>query len=339
MIAALILAGIVLVAFLTLAYTRKWQWTGLAAIPARGDEPGRAAKTLWDWMQLFLVPLVLALAAFGLALAQDTRQQEQEDKRAKRERERAEENAREETLRTYLQQMSQLMLETPLTLPNKRGTRPSQSERNAVTLARTLTLTALSRLDGVRKGRVVQFLTEARLIGSTYRAEPASLVPLLSTQPLRPSRISLEGADLRGLVIRDRLLIDPGRWDSVVDLSGADLRKAVFEGATLMVDFTGADLREANFARVYVMIASFDFSCLSGARFTDARLGPLGGQEAGRAGRADLDRRRVLASLTMNDARGRDVDFSGTEIAGHKLQPDCWQGGRTPGVPGWVRIG
>src|SRR6266404_2127332 len=41
------------------------QWTGFGAAPtnAQGQELSRA-KTLWDWIGLLIVPLVLALAAF-----------------------------------------------------------------------------------------------------------------------------------------------------------------------------------------------------------------------------------------------------------------------------------
>src|SRR3712207_3068093 len=35
-------------------YRYKWQWTGLSK------------KTLWDWMQLLIIPIVLAIGAFAL---------------------------------------------------------------------------------------------------------------------------------------------------------------------------------------------------------------------------------------------------------------------------------
>ena len=67
---------------------------------------------------------------------------------------------REDTLRAYLQQMSDLI--------GRRGLRSPRSDANAEpTLARTLTLIALRRLDGARKGLVVQFLKEADLINTT----------------------------------------------------------------------------------------------------------------------------------------------------------------------------
>jgi hypothetical protein len=106
-----------------------------------------------------IVPLVLALAALVLNAAQVARDRKQEERRAAQERKveerraardraSAEDRAREETLATYLRQMSDLMT---------RGGRATAD-------AQTLTLVALRRLDGARKGLVVQFLHEAELI-------------------------------------------------------------------------------------------------------------------------------------------------------------------------------
>jgi hypothetical protein len=47
-----------------------WDWTGF------GD------KTAWDWMQLLIVPLVLAVGALSFNEAQTTRQLETEERRA-----------------------------------------------------------------------------------------------------------------------------------------------------------------------------------------------------------------------------------------------------------------
>jgi hypothetical protein len=69
MLAALLglLAVIAAVVFTVVAYRRDWRWTGLPANPGDGTpaNPPRPAKTMWDWLQLLIVPLVLALAAFA----------------------------------------------------------------------------------------------------------------------------------------------------------------------------------------------------------------------------------------------------------------------------------
>src|SRR4051794_21216566 len=73
---------------IVLAYKRRWHWTGLPAHPGnkRRGQPSAPAKTLWDWLQLLIVPLVLAGVAFALNASQASRQQHQEDLRAQSDR-------------------------------------------------------------------------------------------------------------------------------------------------------------------------------------------------------------------------------------------------------------
>lgn len=45
------------VAFIIVAYRRRWAWTGFVTGPGRGAPDGQASKSLWDWLQLLIVPL------------------------------------------------------------------------------------------------------------------------------------------------------------------------------------------------------------------------------------------------------------------------------------------
>ena len=64
------------------------------------------------------------------------------------------------------------------------------------------------------------------------------------------------GADLRG-----------------IDLSGADLRRAVFDNANLEgANLTGADLRKASFKRSNLMKAAFDGADMRDASFIKAKM-------------------------------------------------------------------
>lgn len=59
-----------------------------------------------------------------------------------------------------------------------------------------------------------------------------------------------------------------------VDLSGADLRRAIFDRADLEgADLSGADLRNASFREANLMKAALDGADLRNARFIKARLG------------------------------------------------------------------
>ncbi len=334
MLAALIaVVAIAAIAFTVTAYRRDWSWTGLPADPGDGSpvNPPRTAKTLWDWLQLLVVPLVLALAAFALNAAQADRDRRQEDRRAaqqrvfdqrraEREQANAQDRAREDTLRTYLRQMSQLITDSGLAAPRH----PADPDTKA--LARTLTLVALRRLDGPRKGVLVQFLAEAGLIMQTvpwYRTSRGWRAGAISrSQP----RVSLVGADLRGAVMPIHLGSEfvsgprgTGLRSRAAAFEDADLRAADFRGRDLTgVSFRRADLRGARFDRASLSGTLFEAACLSGATFIAAREEPSldsGADFSGAAGRgvdftdAVLDNALVWAQLV-------DVKLTGASTTG-----------------------
>jgi uncharacterized protein YjbI with pentapeptide repeats len=259
------------IGFVAAAYWRHWTWTGFTELGSGEEgEAAQPAKRLWDWLQLLLIPLALAAAAFVLNQLQSDREHQREDRQAAAERLREDrrvaaerlgtnERTHEEVLRAYLQQISQLMLDRELLRSAE------LSEVRAV--ARTLTLTAVRRLDGERKGLVVRFLLEARLINGDdpkvdlrnadlrYTALQGATIPQQATR-LRaivrrenPRRTSLtnanfSGADLRGADLRRADL-------RRANFFGADLRKVALSDARLHgADLTYADLRGTDLRRV-----------------------------------------------------------------------------------------
>jgi hypothetical protein len=175
----------------------------LLAIAGAGRSwTGFRGKTVWDWLQLLIVPLMLVAIGLGFALQQDARQQRVEDQRAEAERELAEQRAQDEALQAYLSQMGSLLLEKKL--------RESKSDSEVRTLARARTLTVLSRLDPSRKANVMQFLVEAQLV-----QRPEGRGPI----------ISLRGADLSEADLRGAVLLEGADLTNTI-LRGADLRYA-----------------------------------------------------------------------------------------------------------------
>src|SRR5918993_1811708 len=86
---------------------------------------GFRGKTVWDWMDLLIVPLVLVVIGLVFTMLQDARQQEIENQRARQaqnienqraeaERELAEQRAQDEALQAYLDQIGNLLLERDL---------------------------------------------------------------------------------------------------------------------------------------------------------------------------------------------------------------------------------
>jgi hypothetical protein len=115
-VAALLIASIAFVVAVTvgiiLAYVRGWRWTGfIGEVPNQGGgKRVSGRKTLWDWMELLIVPAVLAGIAFAFSSAQTERDRRQEARRAARELAIAADNRRQDALRDYLERMSNLIL-------------------------------------------------------------------------------------------------------------------------------------------------------------------------------------------------------------------------------------
>ncbi len=152
---------IVLIILIILGYIFNWGWTGLGPYispPHPKDSDFQRGKTLWDWLQLLIIPVVLAVAGYVINLTISRGEQEATEQRAQSEREAAakraeteqkiaEDNQRETALQAYIDKMSELLLEKHL--------RESQPEDEVRKIARVRTLTTLHRLGGKRKRSVI----------------------------------------------------------------------------------------------------------------------------------------------------------------------------------------
>jgi flagellar basal body-associated protein FliL len=195
----------------------------LAIGGATSSWTGFRGKTVWDLLQLLIVPLALAVIGLWFAAQQDARQQQTENQRAEAERELAAQRAQDEALQTYLNQMSNLLLEKDL--------HNSEEDSEVRTLARARTLTVLGRLNGERNATVVQFLREAKLIGEK---DPV----------VRLDTSYLHGANLS--------IVHLGNVDlSHANLRRADLRRAVLSGANL----SNADLTDVHVSEGQLLTA------------------------------------------------------------------------------------
>jgi Pentapeptide repeats (8 copies) len=181
--------------------------------------------TILDWLKLLIVPAAIAGVGIWFNRQQQERQQDAETQRTQ-----------DEVLRAYLDQMRQLLLDKDKPL------RQSKEGDEVSTLARALTLTALSQLDGGRKGILIRFLSEARLIqGRPGSSGLGSGVPgWAQGRPI----IGLTSADLSSIDLKDADL-------NYVILGEANLRGANLRGADLSntvlfnTDLTGANLLDA----------------------------------------------------------------------------------------------
>ena len=191
-------------------------------------------KTLWDWLNLLgvlAIPVAVGFGTVWFTQAQQHRDQElaqlQHDRdqrladqraqadhdaaerRAQTERDIATDNQRAAALQAYIDSMSTLLLDNKILSG-------AAHVYKLPTIARVRTLTLLPRLDGDRKGSVLQFLHDSGLIEIGRKIA------------------DLNGADLSSAHLNGALLYG-------ADLSGANLSGANLRGAIL----TRADLTDA----------------------------------------------------------------------------------------------
>ncbi len=176
-----VLVGLVLLGYATV-------WTGFGEFISATGEFQRG-KTLWDWLELLLLPLVIAGTVSALAVWKWRSDRRQAELQLEQERELAwkkveselqmadlrkdshleaseiqsrtnrviaKDRLHEETLNVYLDRMSELVLE--------RGLQTADPDDTVRTIARSRTLTALVGLDSERKGTILEFLYSAKLI-------------------------------------------------------------------------------------------------------------------------------------------------------------------------------
>jgi uncharacterized protein YjbI with pentapeptide repeats len=250
-IAILVVAIIMVIAIALILIGYLFDWTGfnVYTVAVKSNATSGTAlptnitvylpsKTLYDWMQLLFIPVVLAIAGFwfnhrerkaaelraeieqNAAERRATAEREIEQQRAKTERDIAEDNQREAALQAYINEMSELLLHENL--------RKSMPEDEVRKIARVRTLTVLPRLDSKRKRNVILFLYESGLIIKDNRI------------------IDLGGADLKEADLSGSRLVGVSLVSA--NLGGANLRKAYLREA----DLRGADLFKANLRFAYL---------------------------------------------------------------------------------------
>src|SRR6266566_7703030 len=123
----LIIATVVIVAVIIFAlavYWFGWDWTGFTSATGptlKPNEQYRPAKTLWDVLQLLIVPIILAIGGFWLNQIQKRREEKATEQRVEAERKAAEQRAQTEreivednqheiALQMYIDKMSELLL-------------------------------------------------------------------------------------------------------------------------------------------------------------------------------------------------------------------------------------
>jgi uncharacterized protein YjbI with pentapeptide repeats len=273
-----------------------WDWTGFIAYTPPTPQFQRG-KTLWDWLQLLIVPVILAASAGfftwwsarteqQIAKQRYERDQQIADQRYKQDQELALEKQHEDLLQSYLDRMADLLIREHLC--------SSKPDAEARMVARTRTISTLIQLDNKRARTVFVFLKEAQLL--------EELDPVLSFKNADLSIVKWGGINLSGFSLSGANLSEATL--SRANLSGANLSGANLSGA----DLSEATLSEANLSRANLSGATLSKATLIEATLIEATLS-----------RADLS----MADLSRADLSGADLsganlsraDLSGADLS------------------------
>jgi uncharacterized protein YjbI with pentapeptide repeats len=231
-------------------------------------------KTLWDWLQLLIVPIVIALLAGLFTTVQILYQQAAEerlqeritDQNAEIQRFIEEQRAQSASIGAYLDLMTQLLLERNL----------KDSDENSVVraIAQAQTTRVLRDADSSSKQTVLLFLRDSGLISKDGQPPIVDLsnadlsetdLSLTDLSDVDMSAANLRGADLNtsdlsNADLKSAYLKNANLSDA--HLEGADIRFAGLRDA----DLSGANLKEANLSGASLLRADLRKTDLSGAQ-------------------------------------------------------------------------
>lgn len=271
----------------------KYPATGFSDYVSPNEEFQRG-KTFWDWMQLLVIPLVLAWVAYSLA----NKQKEKEVEIAYIEKS-------ENALQNYLDYMTRLMIEYKYL--------DKKLIESASRLMRARTLTVLEQLNGKQKGHLLRFLIETKLLDKTktYLNMKRANLTGVELDPGGYTEFNLDGVNLdkadlefchfydvqmNGISLRNANLVgvnlEAASLQSILltqsdlyyaKLSKARMYKADLQDANLEAtdlceailsrsNLRGANLRESKAMKTHLDSADLSFTNLSYADFEGANM-------------------------------------------------------------------
>src|SRR5258708_27945511 len=77
----------------------------------RFNETGFTKKSLWDWLQLLIIPAVLAVGGYLFSFTASRNERKASDRHNQTEREIAQDNQHETAFQEYIDKMSELLLD------------------------------------------------------------------------------------------------------------------------------------------------------------------------------------------------------------------------------------
>jgi hypothetical protein len=242
---------------------------------------GFRGRTVWDWLQMLVVPLMLVAVGFWFTTQQEVRQQQIEDQRSQ-----------DTALQAYFDGMTNLLIDEQGTQLRKLE---PDTEVQRLIQARTETLFAI--LDKDREVSVVLFLARSDVIpkGDPLISLAGIDLSFIDLREIDLSETSLAASNLAHAILTNANLSNSDLRNA--DLSEANLSRADLSKADLgNADLGNADLGDANLSEANLSDAKLSDADLTDANLTDADLTDAKGWT-----REQLTAARSLERATMPD--------------------------------------
>jgi len=275
----------------------------------KAKNTGFETKTLWDWMELLIIPAVLAGGATLLNRSERALERKIAEDRAKLERDLATDRQQEAALQNYFDRISELLLKEKLLTTQVAEVRD---------VARTRTISTMRGLDINRSRLIVQFLAEAKLITDEKSILNHAKMRGMNLQGTALAGAFLQGADLTGAFLQGADLQEANLLQA--NLKDADLREAnLFDAKLQYATLSGAnlegaflwraDLEKANLQKANLKSAMLPSTNLAGAHLEEANFLGANLQEAN------------LAGTNLYKANLQEAFLEGANLAGARM-PD-----------------
>lgn len=220
-------------------------WTGFGeSIKAENTIP---AKTLWDWMELLIIPFAVLIIGWTFSKVEKV-------KATKRE----EERSQNEMLESFFQTMTKLLIEHNLSV---------NPTLQLLSIARARINIAVKNLDGYRKGQILQFLYESKLINF----DPTIELVGLDFRNAFLDEIVLGNSEIKGTYFNNASMKNANL--SEAKFIACDFSDANLSGSTVPnADFSYSYLNKANLMNMDLTTVNFEGCELSGANLKGSKI-------------------------------------------------------------------
>lgn len=200
------------------------EWTGFGP----HDEKIPRAKTLWDWLEIIIIPATIAIVGGIIKEAE-------KEKNIKENKEKLQLN----NIDNYYKIISELLTRNNLLELN--------ADDSNWTIARARTILALEQADNERKGQILQFLYESKLLQS----------PII----INLTGANFKNSELDGIVFRR------------AEIKGAYFNNSLIRNAFLdESNLTGCDLSGVDFSGSSLSNCNMSYANLTGAKLVKLDL-------------------------------------------------------------------